>query len=963
VPVLASYRYYDAQDRLTGITDLGPNTATLQYDYAYDQVGNLIAEFDNGVRTTYGYFPDNELQSVNGVAQALDATGNRTGTGISVGADNQVTSEGGWTYSYDPTGNETGKTNSTTGESWSYGYDDKNELIQAVDTTSTGTTTYAYKYDPFGSRIEQDVTTSAGTAVTKYVLDGWNPATADATGNAGWDVWADLDGSGNLQTTYLRGDVVDQLFARESTGGSSAFLLSDHLGSIVGVTDLSGNLLDQISYDAFGNITNQQYASGATAGVAGHYLYTARELDATGLQYSRARYYDSTTGRWLSQDPLGFDAGDSNLYRYVKNAPTDATDPSGLSSWTYGTRTVFVGNGYKTVRTIEYVPDPVWIPAFGYAGSTTPVYVGDVNGKWVTRTVYSKTGAPQKYGVHLDDVAKACSGNWGGMPNWNTWFPANVPTGMDPKVLAGYTPPAPAAMKETTYSVPTLGGSVVAHGQDYARTFDKIVAGLEGVANSVGKMVVEGIEATTEQGYAIGSDLAQGHFLDAKQKLDVFTLGAIYAGIHHIAAGVRPNDIPGYAQFRSTDPASFDRGLKAGPLYTEIVLFAATEGFSQAARGGAVVRAAAGEARAARQLEEALAAARADGTIARLEGRLGEAAGRLRSLDVISNTCFTAGTPLLTPTGDRAVEHFQVGDPILSRPENEPEGEVEVRFVERVFVREALIMELQVEGRRIRTTEGHPFYVRGRGWISAKELKPGDYLSSHDGQWVTVEAVTDLNEVAMVYNLRVSEFHTYFVGSQEWGFSVWAHNANYAVLPHPGGGFALAQRLENGTFRWVTEHGTSNIRAFASEAAAVEAITSGGGTRFAINATTWQQYEGGIRSLYGEATFGQRQFSVLVDGVRVNGVADNVVEIAGRRIAVEAKFTENWANSLRNPASSIGNAPFAVEEQARMLSQARAYSAAFDEVIYHSNSSELIAHYTRVFRGAGITNFRFVLTP
>jgi RHS repeat-associated protein len=53
----------------------------------------------------------------------------------------------------------------------------------------------------------------------------------------------------------------------------------------------------------------------------------------TGLQYNRARYYDSSTGRWMSQDPLGFDAGDSNLYRYVKNQPTVATDPSGFQGW------------------------------------------------------------------------------------------------------------------------------------------------------------------------------------------------------------------------------------------------------------------------------------------------------------------------------------------------------------------------------------------------------------------------------------------------------------------------------------------------------------------------------------------------------------------------------------------------------------------------------------------------------
>jgi hypothetical protein len=41
---------------------------------------------------------------------------------------------------------------------------------------------------------------------------------------------------------------------------------------------------------------------------------------------------------------------------------------------------------------------------------------------------------------------------------------------------------------------------------------------------------------------------------------------------------------------------------------------------------------------------------------------------------------------------------------------------------------------------------------------------------------VAVVAVTDSGEVTTVYNLRVSEFHTYFVGCQGWGFSVWAHN-------------------------------------------------------------------------------------------------------------------------------------------------------------------------------------------
>ena len=53
----------------------------------------------------------------------------------------------------------------------------------------------------------------------------------------------------------------------------------------------------------------------------------------TGLQYNRARYYDPTTGRWTTEDPLGFAAGDTNLYRYVGDNPTNRVDPSGEKGW------------------------------------------------------------------------------------------------------------------------------------------------------------------------------------------------------------------------------------------------------------------------------------------------------------------------------------------------------------------------------------------------------------------------------------------------------------------------------------------------------------------------------------------------------------------------------------------------------------------------------------------------------
>src|SRR5205807_6504709 len=132
-----------------------------------------------------------------------------------------------------------------------------------------------------------------------------------------------------LTTRYLRGDEVDQLFAELTYNGSTwtpYWTLTDREGSVRDVIDNTATVKDTLTYGAFGNITSESHSN-----FRGRYAWTGRELDVeTGLQYNRARYYDANTGRWLSQDPLGFDAGDSNLYRYVKNRPMVASDPAGL---------------------------------------------------------------------------------------------------------------------------------------------------------------------------------------------------------------------------------------------------------------------------------------------------------------------------------------------------------------------------------------------------------------------------------------------------------------------------------------------------------------------------------------------------------------------------------------------------------------------------------------------------------
>jgi len=140
-------------------------------------------------------------------------------------------------------------------------------------------------------------------------------------------------------------------------------------------------------------------------------------------------------------------------------------------------------------------------------------------------------------------------------------------------------------------------------------------------------------------------------------------------------------------------------------------------------------------------------------------------------------SCFAAGTPLLTPTGDKPIEQFQPGDWILTAPEDDPTAPVEAKQVEEVFKNHAVVLELRVGGRVILTTDEHPFWVQGRGWTSAKDLMEGDRLRSHDGRWVVLNGTRRTGNEVPVYNLRIADYHTYFVGSREWGFSVWAHNA------------------------------------------------------------------------------------------------------------------------------------------------------------------------------------------
>ena len=112
----------------------------------------------------------------------------------------------------------------------------------------------------------------------------------------------------------------------QESGGQTLWALTDHQGSVRDVVDDDGAVLNHIVYDSFGQVTSESDPT-----VDFRFGYTGRELDEeTGLLQYRARYYDAAVGQFVSEDPIGFSAGDANIYRYVGNSPTNYTDPSGL---------------------------------------------------------------------------------------------------------------------------------------------------------------------------------------------------------------------------------------------------------------------------------------------------------------------------------------------------------------------------------------------------------------------------------------------------------------------------------------------------------------------------------------------------------------------------------------------------------------------------------------------------------
>ena len=306
---------YDLQSQLTSLTNFkADNTVNSQFDYTYDKLGLRTSMTTLEGIFQYGYDANGQLTSVvtpdnRTINYQYDAAGNRIGvtdsgttTSYTTNNLNQYTNVGNAVYAYDTDGNLISKTQG--GQTSTYTYNVENRLTKVVNAQGT----WEYQYDGLGNRVA----TIINGQKTEYLLD--------PTGLG--DVVGEYDNNGNLVAHYNQGiGLVSRV-----DGSSVDYYDADAIGSTVGLTGADGSYVNSYSYLPFGEDLTK------VEGVANPFEYVGQwgvMDEGNGLDFMRARFYDSSLGRFTAADPIGLNGGDTNFYRYVNDNPLVYVDPTG----------------------------------------------------------------------------------------------------------------------------------------------------------------------------------------------------------------------------------------------------------------------------------------------------------------------------------------------------------------------------------------------------------------------------------------------------------------------------------------------------------------------------------------------------------------------------------------------------------------------------------------------------------
>ncbi|AXL50736.1 YD repeat protein [Paraburkholderia caffeinilytica] len=294
---------YDALGRRSQATLANGMTAIYTWDAASQLTGITYKRADGSVLgdLTYGYDPGGRRTKAGGSLAKVDLP--QAVNDAQYNAANQLTRWSGRTMAYDLNGNLA--SDGANQYSWN-----PQDLLAGM----TGGVTASFSYDIFGRRRDQTVN---GRRTQSFWL-GDELAFTIADGDYAHRVrqFSPYPESGLDELTYRRiGD----------DAGQDRYVLRDGNNNVIALTDANQQSQTQYRFEPYGKTTPTGVADPNAQ------QYTGRENDGTGLYYYRNRYYSPQTGRFISEDPIGWASGQTNAYAYVNGNPVSNSDPYGLA--------------------------------------------------------------------------------------------------------------------------------------------------------------------------------------------------------------------------------------------------------------------------------------------------------------------------------------------------------------------------------------------------------------------------------------------------------------------------------------------------------------------------------------------------------------------------------------------------------------------------------------------------------
>lgn len=265
--------FYDQSGRLTGRAYKNANI--ILSSYTYDKNGNRIRGFEGDKKFTAQYDDHDRLIKFNDTS-----------------------------YEYNPNGDLQSKT--TNGQTTFYAYDTLGNLTAVYMPGKN----VQYHIDP---KHRRSVKMVDGNFVSRYV---WQDQLR---------IVAELDQNNNVKSRFVYAEGINSPEYMVKNGRKYLFV-KDHRGSINMVVDSeTGGIIQKIRYSDMGEVLEDSNPGFQPFGFAGG-LY---DPDTKLVRFG-ARDYDPEVGRWITKDPIRFNGGDTNLYRYVLSDPINLKDTRGL---------------------------------------------------------------------------------------------------------------------------------------------------------------------------------------------------------------------------------------------------------------------------------------------------------------------------------------------------------------------------------------------------------------------------------------------------------------------------------------------------------------------------------------------------------------------------------------------------------------------------------------------------------